>query len=196
MEIDETQLNNYIRLYSEFLPKNVYGKFCKYCKSIEEFNQGEISGDKNVLVDKKIRNVFIHFLRNTPDEKSWTKIHWTNLLIKLLNDKIKAYFSNFQESVGGCEINDIEILKYEVGGHYRLHSDHARKFPRTLSFIYLVNNDYEGGDLVFTTPVGNKQIKIPKQENSLIMWPSNFLYPHMVTPVTKGVRYSIVAWAL
>ena len=24
----------------------------------------------------------------------------------------------------------------------------------------------------------------------------NFLYPHTVKPVTKGIRYSVVAWAL
>ena len=31
--------------------------------------------------------------------------------------------------------------------------------------------------------------------NRLIIWPSNFLFPHSVLPVTKGLRYSVVAWA-
>jgi hypothetical protein len=26
------------------------------------------------------------------------------------------------------------------------------------------------------------------------MFPSNFLYPHSVLPVTEGTRYSIVTW--
>ena len=30
----------------------------------------------------------------------------------------------------------------------------------------------------------------------LIIWPSNFMYKHKVTPVTKGKRFSIVAWAI
>ena len=32
--------------------------------------------------------------------------------------------------------------------------------------------------------------------NRMIIWPSTFLYPHTVKPVTKGTRYSVVAWAL
>ena len=28
----------------------------------------------------------------------------------------------------------------------------------------------------------------------LVMWPSNFMYPHSVSPVTKGTRYAIVSW--
>ena len=89
----------------------------------------------------------------------------------------------------------MQILKYEVGGHYRLHSDNCHKFPRSLSFIYLINDNYEGGDLIFQSPFGSKQIKIEKKKNTLIVWPSNFLFPHLVTPVKNGVRYSMVAWA-
>ena len=29
----------------------------------------------------------------------------------------------------------------------------------------------------------------------LLLFPSNFLYPHRVLPVTKGVRHSYVSWA-
>ena len=35
-----------------------------------------------------------------------------------------------------------------------------------------------------------------KRPNRLIIWPSSFMYPHCVTPIEKGIRYSIVAWAL
>ena len=32
-------------------------------------------------------------------------------------------------------------------------------------------------------------------KGDLLIFPSNFLYPHRVDPVTKGVRYSYVSWA-
>ena len=35
---------------------------------------------------------------------------------------------------------------------------------------------------------------INKQANSVHVYPSNFLYPHEVNPVTKGERYSIIVW--
>jgi len=68
--------------------------------------------------------------------------------------------------------------------------------PRTLSFIYLINDDYEGGELIFATPDFKNDLTIEKKKNTLIVWPSNFMYPHMVKPVTKGTRFSVVGWAL
>ena len=59
----------------------------------------------------------------------------------------------------------------------------------------MLNNDYEGGDLSFADQNNEEILKVEKQANRMIIWPSNFLFPHAVLPVTKGKRYSIVAWA-
>jgi len=193
MEIDELQLSNYVRMYENFLPIDIHNKFLKYCCDLKEFEPGKIIAQ--VEINKAVRNVGISGLNNNPTEKSWTKIHWANFMVKFLADKIENYFDGYREFVR-CTLNHMQILKYEEGGHYRLHSDHAETIPRTLSFIYIINDDYEGGDLVFVTPRGTKECKMLKKKNSLIIWPSNFLFPHMVTPVTKGVRYSMVAWAI
>jgi predicted 2-oxoglutarate/Fe(II)-dependent dioxygenase YbiX len=37
-----------------------------------------------------------------------------------------------------------------------------------------------------------KRLKLDK--GSIVFFPSNFMYPHMIEPITKGTRYSIVAW--
>ena len=57
-------------------------------------------------------------------------------------------------------------------------------------------DDYEGGDLCFKDIKNNQELIIEKQKNRLIVWPSNFMYPHSVKPVTKGTRYSVVSWAV
>ena len=36
---------------------------------------------------------------------------------------------------------------------------------------------------------------IPFEAGDVIIFPSNFMYPHRVEPVTKGARYSYVSWA-
>ena len=36
--------------------------------------------------------------------------------------------------------------------------------------------------------------KIDTKKGDLLIFPSNFLYPHKITPITKGVRYSYVSW--
>jgi len=95
----------------------------------------------------------------------------------------------------GCRINDIQVLKYVPGGHYKFHIDDNTNIHRVLSLIYFVNDDYEGGDLVFKLIGTEEVLKVEKKKNRLIIWPSNFMYPHSVTPVLKGIRYSVVAWA-
>jgi len=40
-----------------------------------------------------------------------------------------------------------------------------------------------------------KDTQIKMNTGDVVIFPSNFLYPHKVNPVTKGVRYSCVSWA-
>ena len=67
--------------------------------------------------------------------------------------------------------------------------DGERKGVPILSIIGILNDDFEGGELIMFE---NK--KIDTKKGDLLIFPSNFLYPHKVTPVTKGVRYSYVSW--
>ena len=77
---------------------------------------------------------------------------------------------------------------HEVGAFYNAHSDYHVTIPRRISFIYGLNDDYEGGELHFHFPDDdNSKIKI--KSNSLIIFPSNHLFVHSVAKVTKGVRY-------
>ena len=62
--------------------------------------------------------------------------------------------------------------------------------PRQLSISIQLNEDYEGGDLAFF----NGTYVIPKKKGLLTIFPSYALFPHQVTPVKSGTRYSIVTW--
>lgn len=94
------------------------------------------------------------------------------------------------------------FLRYESDekGKYDFHMDLGSDQPvcfRKLSCTILVNDDYEGGDLVFRglpedDGQGNKIVHYPKTPGTIIFFPS-FMY-HAVKPVTKGTRYSIVTW--
>jgi len=59
-----------------------------------------------------------------------------------------------------------------------------------LSVVGQLNEDFEGGEFVMW---GDKVIEF--ESGDLIIFPSNFVYPHRVEPVTKGSRYSYVSWA-
>ena len=66
---------------------------------------------------------------------------------------------------------------------------------RKISVSAILNDDYWGGELQFKTltPMGKEQIATVKgKKGDVIVFPSYL--NHRVTPVTKGTRYSIVAW--
>ena len=67
--------------------------------------------------------------------------------------------------------------------------DGERKGVPILSIVGILNDDYEGGDFVMF-----KNKKIDLKQGDLLLFPSSFLYPHRVDPVTKGHRYSYVSW--
>ena len=58
-----------------------------------------------------------------------------------------------------------------------------------LSIVGLFNENYQGGEF----KILNKNVKL--KTGDVIIFPSNFMYPHGVNTITKGVRYSFVAWA-
>jgi predicted 2-oxoglutarate/Fe(II)-dependent dioxygenase YbiX len=96
--------------------------------------------------------------------------------------------------MASVKINQIDLLKYNPGGKYELHMDQYTRAPRHLSIIINLNNNYEGGDLIFTDQKEKEIKRLKLEEGSIVFFPSNFMYPHKIEPITKGTRYSIVAW--
>ena len=58
-----------------------------------------------------------------------------------------------------------------------------------ISIIGFMNDDYEGGNMFLC-----EDKKIDVKKGSLLVFPSSFMYPHQITPITKGVRHSYVSW--
>lgn len=83
-----------------------------------------------------------------------------------------------------------QLLKYGRGEKYDIHVDAGAQHLRLVSAVLYVNDDYAGGELQF--PLQKKKIK-PKA-GSVILFPSNYCYPHTSLPITKGTKYSVVTW--
>jgi predicted 2-oxoglutarate/Fe(II)-dependent dioxygenase YbiX len=83
-----------------------------------------------------------------------------------------------------------DLLKYEVGGFYTEHTDSFKEMPRAVSCSFILNDDYEGGEFAFF----DRELVYKLKKGDALMFPSNFMYPHEIMPVTSGTRYSIVTW--
>ena len=188
------EIKNFIKIYDEVLPWNVVSNLIRFA-NISDFGEAKVGGETKPTVNFNIRKTHTLGLSNLSN--SLSNVHWFNILYSYFNKNLKQY--KFDANILDYdyrEIFDIEILKYENTGFYTWHVDHFASVPRTMSCILLLNNDYEGGNLCFRNPDGSEEWEVEVKPNRMIIWPSNFLYPHTVKPITKGKRYSVVAWAL
>ena len=175
-------------------------KYCENC--IDELNKNEWK--KHIWYFPRTDSTSVksvEFLE--PDVIGGTQftdeIHEINqFIIDELHSSILEYveglkFKWFDEWQG---YNVTKFIRYSPGQIMQNHCDHIhsmfdgkRKGIPILSIIGILNDDYEGGELIMF-----EDKKIDTKKGDLLIFPSNFLYPHRIAPVTKGARYSYVSW--
>lgn len=82
------------------------------------------------------------------------------------------------------------LLRYNPGQFYVQHTDSFQQQQRSVSCSFLLNDDYDGGEFAFF----DREIIIRGSKGSIVMFPSNFMFPHEIMPVISGTRYSIITW--
>jgi PKHD-type hydroxylase len=102
----------------------------------------------------------------------------------------------FCVDIAGVEAN-VQLARYDSSqlGFYDWHTDFAGIRPlRKISISIQLSppEDYDGGDLELM--YGVPPLRFDKTRGALIAFPSFML--HRVTPVTRGTRWSLVAWIL
>ena len=80
------------------------------------------------------------------------------------------------------------LCKYPEGGYLSPHVD-VDADAGSVTASYTINDDFEGGWITFWG-----KYNILSGGNSAHVYPSNHLFKHEVTPVTKGERYSVITW--
>lgn len=186
------EIEKFIKVFKSNIPPKTISSLIKYFNNHTVFMDASVIGMKKQIVNKEIRKT------KTGDFnlEKLSGIHWKNFLAWSIQTHLREY--NKSHPTGVLQITALNPLLYEKGGFYKVHMDHHLKFPRTLSVIIFLNNDYEGGELNFHDPHDHKKIykTIKPEPGKCVMWPSNFMYPHSVSEVTKGRRFTIVSWIL
>jgi len=124
------------------------------------------------------------------DEKLYQEI------FKHITQYVNTDYGKWALELGMERMGDIRFNRYGTNTFMAEHVDHIRtlfdgdlKGIPVLSIIGLLNDDFTGGEFVLCDEV------IPLKKNSLIIWPSVFLYPHKVMQIKSGTRYTFVGWA-
>lgn len=153
---------------------------------IEE--EGRVGGAERNEHNNKIRSCKISWM-NVNIYTSWIY----EKLTKIVNDVNDQRFK-----FDLTKIENLQFSKYHENdsGFYEKHTDPMMGsfYPenRKLSIVIQLSDpsEYEGGDLCLYN--GKEPIIIEKRKGRIAFFPSYTL--HEVTPVTKGTRYSLVAW--
>jgi hypothetical protein len=143
---------------------------------------------------RKLKTVAIDYeiCKNTPSNitNKWEAIcaRFGNILYKNFTPIEEHYKKDY---VVRTRTHDVfSILNYGEGEFFKDHLDDCLEFPRTISTIYYLNDDYEGGEIVFP----RFGVEYKPNANEMLVFPSSYVYNHSVNEITKGRRFAVVSW--
>jgi PKHD-type hydroxylase len=159
-------------------------------QSNNETQPAAIGGNNNeMVINKTIRSTELSWIQLTNENMHlWEKISEAV-------SRVNAEFFKFDLS-GFYEPMQLGVYKAESNGHYDWHIDASNtdiNTPRKLSMALLLSDplEFEGGELQIKIN-SDKPISLELKKGRAWFFPSYIL--HRVTPVTKGVRKSLVLW--
>lgn len=147
------------------------------------------TGEKDSALDLSIRNSEVCFIR--PNET----IDWVfkkfNYVIESMNNSYFNFDLNGYEAFQYTEYNENENGKYDFHIDMSLTQLNTNEHRKLSVVLFLSDpSEYEGGNFEIQT---SPNVEVVEQiKGRIILFPSFVL--HRVTPVTKGVRKSIVLW--
>jgi predicted 2-oxoglutarate/Fe(II)-dependent dioxygenase YbiX len=190
LEDKDTALETYIQVFEDVISNSVIDALFAEYQHSDDWSDTKVG--TNNIVDKLIRSCDVVGMSQPTvinRQNSDRRQELDDAVFKSASQAIIAYNLRFPH----CNISNdtgYEILRYKTGQFYTEHVDSFTQQPRAVSCSFMLNDDYEGGEFSFF----NDQIRYKLPKGSCIMFPSTFMYPHQILPVTKGTRYSIITW--
>jgi PKHD-type hydroxylase len=172
-------------------PDSSIEKIFEYAEAIPETTATVVTEQSTSQLSTDVRRSTIKWM-NPSSENQW------------IYERLMTLTAEANQSIWGFDLNHIrdaiQYTEYHAGkdesehGKYDWHMD-LGPFPfnhRKVSITVQLSDpdDYEGGDLEIWD--GKSNIKLPRFKGATCLFPSYLM--HRVTPVTKGVRKSLVLW--
>ena len=186
-------LKDYILHLDNWIPKNIIDQSIKELSDNNTWQKHQYSNSKTFEVKSKNadKELDVCYGTNLTYLKDLQELTWKALEKYIVIEKLGG--DTFQ---GWKGFSPIRFNRYKKGQIMSKHQDHIqslftgdkRGIP-ILSIVAVLNDDYEGGEFIM---FDDYEIKF--KAGDLIIFPSVFLYPHLVKPVKKGIRYSFVSW--
>ena len=181
------QLEDYIKIYSA-----ISAELCNHTlQDLEKINWQEhnfYNPIKNVYYKNSKEPEYSYETISTT--KNIMDIVWKQIENYILRDINVSWWNSWQG------FNIIKFNRYTINTAMAKHCDHihdmfdgSRKGIPILSVVGLLNSDFEGGEFIL---LDNYKVNLKKGD--IIIFPSIFLYPHRVSEIKSGIRYSFASW--
>lgn len=183
-------LEHYVKIYDDFFDECL-------CNTIIESLQ-KINWMENKFYSPKLPELVSY--ENEP-YMSYEDFPGSNTIQNKLWFGIEQYitkdFKGCNEWFDGWNgYSRLRFNRYEKNTKMKVHCDHIHslfdgdlKGIPILSIIGLLNEDFTGGELVLW-----KDHIVNLKKGSIVIFPSNFLFPHEIKQIISGTRYSFVSW--
>lgn len=133
----------------------------------------------NLDVDRAVRDAEILFEADAP------------ALVARCRDRLFAATRTIAAGIAPKTVlAEIQIVRYHAGGKYIDHRDSPAlgATPRSLSLVCYLNEDFRGGETVFTDPA----VTVAPLSVAVVIFSPVLL--HRAEPVTAGTKYIVTAW--
>ena len=182
-------MKDYIGYYTDLIPTPICDaiighveneRLSDFAKSTYSDPDGVVESDDRVCMDE------IWFLQ---DHKFYDVLK--NFVLKGLEN-----YSKQHPKFVVTHHTNFRLNKYSKGGFMSKHCDnihhsHGQQYGYPhVSVLLFLNDDYDGGEFVVAD-----ETYVTKKGSSLI-FPSNFMFPHEVKPITNGTRWSVITWMM
>lgn len=172
-------------------------KIVIYCEQFE-MGHGVLAGTENLSSEesKKIAEKY---------RVSNTKFHFRNPDTAWIFDRLNTVIQIMNEQFYGFDLNGYEKFQYTLydgkeNGRYDYHIDTtlgiigSNEMTRKLSLTMCLNDTFKGGEFHISVGSEDNPLVVPAQKGRIILFPS--FVSHRVTPVTSGIRRSLVVWIM
>lgn len=179
-------LKDYIKVYKQAVSKDI----CK--SSVNELQS--VEWEQHTFYNPKEDTTFQH---NYEPLVCYNEINSYPILMKTVWNLIKQYIKDLNHPWFNTwnGFSNLKFIKYSKESEMHIHWDNIhsmfdgeRKGIPTLTVIGLLNNNFKGGSLI----INNEDTNL--MEGDIIIFPSSFMYPHEVSKIVDGYRYSFASW--
>ena len=197
----KTDLKKYVKVYSDCFDKKILKKTIKELESLPTKKPLEnYDGIRNFWEDHQWYGLRDQKTYSRPKKELQSCFHIVKEN-KYYMDILYQYIGKYMKDLNNkhlCTWQGYTALtwhRYKKGTNMSAHTDNiktifdgTRKGSPTLSIVGQLNDNFSGGEFEILDQ------KIKMKAGDILIFPSNFLFPHQVKTITKGKRLSFVSW--